>query len=112
MKKITLVLIIATTFIIGGGVGYFSGNSMKNDDAQNKKLRDSVTMMKEQESAIKKMGEMMQSGGAMMQEMGTKYSDNGALSKGKDLQMLGEKYLKDTTTKAASDDSMKGMMSN
>ncbi|KKQ62209.1 MAG: hypothetical protein UT03_C0035G0005 [Candidatus Moranbacteria bacterium GW2011_GWD2_38_7] len=112
MKKITLVLIIVVTFIIGGGVGYFSGNSMKGDDAQDKKMRDSVTMMKDQESAIKKMGEMMQSSGAMMQEMGTKYSDNGALSKGKDLQLLGEKYLKDTTKKAESDDSMKGIMGN
>ena len=111
MKKLTLVLFVVVAFIIGGGIGYYSG-SMKSDEAQSKKLRDSVTMMKDQESAIKKMGEMMQSSGAMMQEMGTKYSDNGALDKGKDLQLLGEKYLKDTTKKVESNDSMKSMMGN
>ena len=112
MKNITLALIIAAAFITGGGIGYFSGKSTKSDDTQNKALRDSVTMMKEQASTIQKMGEMMQSSGAIMQEMGTKYSDDGALMRGKDLQMLGEKYLKDATMTSGNSDAMKHMMGN
>ena len=112
MKNITLVLVIAVTLIVGGGIGYSFGKNTKSGGAESKELRDSVTMMKEQASTIKKMGEMMQSSGTMMQAMGTKYSDDGAVMRGKDMQMLGEKYLKDTTMKSGNSDSMKNMMGN
>lgn len=93
MKTITLVISIVISLIIGGSVGYFSGKGANDNSAQTKKLQDSITMMKEQSSSIQKMAEMMKSSGIFMQEHGIEHKDDTIISKGKDLQMLGEKYM-------------------
>lgn len=49
----------------------------------------------------------MTSSGIMMQEMGTKYKDNEATVRGRDLQMLGEKYFKDNASASTSGHDMK-----
>ena len=67
-------------------------------------------MMKEQSSSIQKMAEMMKSSGLVMQEMGTKYNDDEAISKGKDLQMIGEKYMVENAKATEKDASMKESM--
>ena len=92
MKTTILVISIVISLVIGGSVGYFSGKGANDDGAQTKKLQDSATMMKEQSSSIQKMAEMMKSSGLVMQEMGMKYKDDDAVSKGKDLEMIGVKY--------------------
>ena len=112
MKSTTLIIGIVISLIIGGGIGYASGKGTNNNSAQPKELEDSVTMMKEQSAAIQKMAEMMKTGGALMQELGMKYKNDEATVEGKDLEMFGEKYLKDTTTTSGSSDSMKQMMGN
>ena len=112
MKTTTLVISIVVSLIIGGSVGYFSGKSANDNSDQTKKLQDSITMMKEQSSSIQKMAEMMKSSGLVMQEMGMEYKDDEAVSKGRDLEIVGEKYLKDTTTTSGSSNTMEQMMGN
>ncbi len=112
MKNTTLVISIVVSLIIGGGIGYVSGENTNSNGSQDKELQDSIIMMKEQSASIQKMGEMMKSGGRAMQEMGMKYKDDEAINKGKDLQMLGEKYLKDAAITSGRDDSMKQIMDN
>lgn len=110
MKTTTLIISIVISLVIGGSIGYFSGKSTNDNGAQTKKLQDSVTMMKEQSLSIKKMAEMMKSSGLVMQEMGTKYKDDEAISKGKDLQMIGEKYIVENAKATEKDASMKESM--
>jgi len=110
MKPVTLVTSIVISLIIGGSVGYFSGKGANENSDQTKKLQDSITMMKEQSSNIQKMAEIMKSNGLVMQEMGTKYKDDEAISKGKDLQMIGEKYMGAKATEHSG--AMKDMMGN
>lgn len=109
MKTTTLIISIVLSLIIGGSVGYFSGKGANDNTEQTKKLQDSITMMKEQSSSIQKMTEMMIAGGIFMQEHGTEHKDEEAVSKGKDMQMIGEKYMKENT-KAKKDDHMKENM--
>ena len=109
MKNITLVISIVIALIIGGGVGYSFGNGSNTDAADTKKLQDSVSMMKEQSAKIQKMGEMMKTGGGMMQAMGVKYNDEEAVTTGKDLEAVGVKYMGENKTQEGSG-SMKQMM--
>jgi len=110
MKNITLVIGIIIALTIGAGVGYSFGKGSKDNRVETKKMEDAISMMKEQSASIQKMAEMMKSGGSAMQEMSMKYKDDEAMVKGKDLQMLGEKYLKDAATTSGNSDSMKQMM--
>ncbi|MEK7564826.1 MAG: hypothetical protein AAB501_01145 [Patescibacteria group bacterium] len=70
----------------------------------------SITMMKEQSVSIQKMAEMMKSGGVTMQELGMKYKDENAVEKGKDLQAVGEKYVKENEKATEDSASMKQIM--
>ena len=106
----TTVIAIVISLIIGGGIGYSSGKGMNNNSAQTKELQDSVTMMKEQSASIQKMAELMKSSGVAMQEMGMTYKDDGAVSRGKDLEMMGDKYMKENVKASAGSDTMKSMM--
>ncbi len=90
--KTSLIIGIVTSLVIGGSVGYFSGKSTNDNGAKTKELQDSITMMNEQSTNIQKMAEMMKSSGVAMQEMGVKYKDDEVISKGKDLETIGEKY--------------------
>ena len=110
MKTTILAISIVISLIIGGSVGYFSGKGINDNSVQTKKLQDSITMMKEQSSSIQKMAEMMKSSGLVMQEIGTKYKDDEAISKGKDLQMIGERYMVENAKATEKDASMKESM--
>ncbi len=101
---------ILITLIIGGGTGYVLGKGMNDSGSEAKKLQDSITMMKTQSLSIQKMGEMMQSSGLVMQAIGMKYKDDEAISKGKDLEAVGEKYIKENTKAVEEDTSMKKSM--
>ncbi|MEK7629422.1 MAG: hypothetical protein AAB394_02750, partial [Patescibacteria group bacterium] len=70
----------------------------------------SITMMKEQSVSIQKMAEMMKSGGVTMQELGMKYKDESAVEKGKDMQAIGEKYVKENEKATEGSASMKDIM--
>ena len=110
MKTTILAISIVVSLVVGGSVGYFSGKGTNDNGVQTKKLQDSMTMMKEQSSSIQKMGEMMKSSGLVMQEMGTMYKNDEAISKGKDLQMIGEKYMMENAEATEKDTSMKESM--
>ncbi|MEK7606750.1 MAG: hypothetical protein AAB444_00940 [Patescibacteria group bacterium] len=112
MKTTTLIISIVISLVIGGSIGYFSGKSTNDNGDQTKKLQDSVTMMKEQSSSIQKMAEMMKSSGLVMQEVGIKYKDDEAISEGKDLQMIGEKYMGANTKATENSGTMKNLMGN
>ncbi len=110
MKNIALVLGIIIALIVGGGAGYSFGKSANDNGAQAKELKDSIAMMKEQSTKIQKMGEMMKSGGIMLQEMGMKYNDDGAVAKGKDMEAFGEKYMGENKKASEASGSMKQIM--
>ena len=103
--KNTITIIIVAVLALGGG--YFLGGS---GNVSESKLQDSVDMMKEQSANIKKMAEIMKSSGLSMQEMGMKYSDDGLVADGKDLQAIGEKYIQENIKAAGSNESMKKAM--
>ena len=106
----TTVIGIVIALIIGGGIGYSAGKGMNNNGAQTKELQDSVTMMKEQSVSIQKMAELMKTSGVAMQEMGMTYKDDSAVSAGKDLEMMGDKYMKENTKAVEGNGAMKSMM--
>ena len=91
--KTTQITIITIALIIGLGGGYLLGKSSANNemDMQMSANTSSGDMTAHMES-MKKMAEMMKSSGAIMQEIGTKYENSDALTKGKDLEMMGIKY--------------------
>lgn len=105
MKNIIIIIIVA---VVAGGIGYAFGGS--SGGMQDKKLQESITMMKEQSGNIQKMAEMMKSNGVVMQELGMKYKDETAIEKGKDLQAVGEKYVKENEKATTGDASMKNIM--
>ncbi len=112
MKNTTLVISIILSLVIGGSIGYVSGKGTNSNDAQSKELQDSISMMKEQSASIKKMAEIMKTSGTMMQTMGMTYKDEEAISKGKDLEMMGEKYLGENAKASEGSGAMKSMMGN
>ncbi|MEK7109018.1 MAG: hypothetical protein AAB919_01110 [Patescibacteria group bacterium] len=101
MNNIIVAAVIA--LVLGAGGGYVTGKSSVNTQQNDKQLQDAVTMMKSQSSNIKQMGDMMKSGGTMMQDMGMKYKEDTLVQQGKDMQAIGEKYLEENTkdTKAS-----------
>ena len=111
MKNNTLMTVIITLIVAGGG-GYMFGKSSAGAVVDTKGVEDSVRMMKEQSASIKTMGEMMKSSGLMMQEMGVKYKDERAITTGKDLEVVGGKYMRDDEEASAENASMKQMMGN
>lgn len=112
MKTTTFVIGIIIALIIGTGAGYSLGKGTGNDSGENKELQDSITMMKEQSATIKKMAEIMTTSGLMMQTIGATYKDDMVVSKGKDLEMMGEKYVGENTKASESNGTMKNMMEN
>lgn len=106
----TTIIGILIALIIGGGTGYSFGKSMSSGGTEYKKLQDAITMMKEQSTSIKKMAEMMKSGGIALQELGTMYKDDSAVSKGKDLEAVGQKYVEENTKAIEKDSSMQKSM--
>lgn len=106
----TTIIGIVIALIIGGGIGYSAGKGMNNKGVQTKELQDSVAMMKEQSANIQKMAELMKSSGMVMQEMGMTYKDDGAVSGGKDLEMMGDKYMKENAKASTGSGAMKSMM--
>lgn len=91
MNSTTIVGVIIG-LVIGAGGGYFiaSGASSGNA-ADQKKLQDSVSMMKDQAASIKEMAAMMQSSGNALQTAGMQYKDDALVQQGKDLQAVAAK---------------------
>ncbi len=110
MKTTTFVVGIIIALTIGGGIGYSSGKSMNNNSVQTKELQDSITMMKEQSKSIQTMAEIMKTGGIKMQEIGMELKNDDAISKGKDIEMMGEKYIKENIKAVESSGTMNSMM--
>ncbi|MEK7576327.1 MAG: hypothetical protein AAB482_01395 [Patescibacteria group bacterium] len=104
MKNIALIVVVA---VIGIAVGYFIGSSNGMND---KKLEDSIAMMKEQSMSIQKMAEMIKSSGMVMQGMGMKYKDDTVVAQGKDFEAFGDKYSKENAKAIEKDASMKQIM--
>jgi len=103
------ILGIVGALIIGVGGGYVTGKGTVDTQEGAKKLQEVTSMMNEQSTSIKQMGEMMKATGLSIQGMGMKYKDDTLVSEGKDLQAVGERYLKEDNTKATEGD-MKQMM--
>lgn len=108
----TIIIVAVVSLIIGGSVGYYSGKGPTENTDQTKKLQDSIVMMKEQSSSIKTMAEMMKANGLSLQEAGTKYKDEGMMSMGKDMEMIGVKYMGENAKATESTGTMKNMMGN
>lgn len=94
------ILSIIVALVIGAGGGYVTGKGADTTQTDGKKLQEVTAMMNEQATGIKQMGEMMKTTGLSIQDMGMKYKDDSLVAEGKDLQAVGEKYLKENTTKA------------
>ncbi|MFZ2152344.1 MAG: hypothetical protein WAV09_04540 [Minisyncoccia bacterium] len=108
--KTTQIIIIALFFIIGLSGGYFLGeNSRKNEKDIHAGMTSETEMTAHMES-MKKMAEMMKAGGTMMQSMGTMYKDDKAIMTGKDLEMMANKYLPDTSSTTGTTNSPHSMM--
>ncbi len=108
--KATTIIGIVIALILGGVGGYVFSKGSSNPGEPDKKLQDSIAMMKEQSSNIRKMGEMMKSSGVAVQEMGMKYKDDAAVNLGKDLEVFGNKYLQADAKASGSDTTMKKVM--
>lgn len=108
----TTIIVAVISLVIGGSAGYYSGKGSDGNTDQTKKLQDSIAMMKEQSSNIKTMAEMMKSNGLSLQEAGTKYKDEGIMSMGKDMEMVGAKYSGENTKATESTGTMENMMEN
>lgn len=104
-----LVLGIIISLIIGAGAGYSFGKGANNNDVKIKEFQDSVTMMNEQATTIQKMAGMMKSSGIMMQELGAKYKEEESVMKGKDLEVMGGKYMTEVMNSAKAHSSMMQM---
>ena len=111
MNTKILIAIIVTVIVAGSG-GYMIGKSSTDTDTTSQGQQASITMMREQAESIKQMSTMMQSSGRTMQELGTQYNDDMMMSKGKDLEMFGQKYMREESEATQSNDSMKKMMGN
>lgn len=107
MKNILIAVVI---FVLAGGGGYVMGKSGNTSAQDAKKMQDSITMMKEQSATISKMGEMMKTNGALMQEAGMKFNDESMQMSGKDMQALAAKYIKDNESQTTTSGSMKSLM--
>ncbi len=94
MNKNTIIVIVLT-FIVAGGLGYSVGMNSEGMTTSAKDIEESIAMMKDQAVSIEQMGEMMKLSGVMMQEFGVKYNDDMMMSKGKDLEAVGEKYMQE-----------------
>ena len=119
MNSTTLVT-AAITLIIGAGAGYAfaMGNTQEDVGMTKKQVHDSIVMMKGQSAAIETMSKMMIEAGTMMQEKsmmnksaGMMMNDDTMMQKGKDLKVLGEKYMVDNKAMSESSDEMKKTMS-
>ena len=112
MQNNTLITLVVTLIVAGGG-GYLLGKGATSGDTTKEKLlQDSITMMNEQAISIQKMGEMMQSNGLLMQEMGMQYKDERMVSAGKDLEVVGANHMKANREASDADDGMGQMMGN
>lgn len=98
--------------VIGVIIGYsVTGSNSGSSSADAKKIADSVVMMKDQETGLKQMAEVMKANGSMMQDMGMKYKDDGLVNGGKDMLLMSEKYMK-TMTATGTNSTMNKMMGN
>ena len=105
MKNIVTIILILVA-VIGG---YWFGQSGLEMNDKDKASQDAIEMMKKQSISIQQMSEMMKSNGMLMQEFGTKYNNDMMISKGKDLEVIGKKYMSENAS-ASGSGAMKQMM--
>ena len=106
--KNTIFVVLVVVAAIGG---YWVGQSGMSGSANSAASQDSIAMMKKQSASIQQMSELMKSSGMMMQELGAKYQNGIMISKGKDLEVIGKKYM-DENASASGSGAMKQMMGN
>ena len=99
-NSITVAVILA--LIVGGGGGYVVGKSSVGSQSS-KEMQDAIVMMKDQSTMIKQ-------GGMSLQDACMRYKDDSLVQKGKDLQVIGEKYLNEDTSRSTEGDMGKMMM--
>ncbi len=90
------IIIGAVIGILLGGFGGYSIGQTSGTGASSDKIAKTEEMMKTAETSMQEMGKQMLSSGAMMQELGIKYSDETLVSSGKDLIIMGQKSQKET----------------
>lgn len=97
----TTITSALVALIIGAGAGYLAGNGATATGSEAKALHESVVMMKEQSASIQEMAKLMLSTGTALQDIGMKYNDSAAVSRGKDVEAVAAKYVKAETTTSA-----------
>jgi hypothetical protein len=107
--KTNLIITIIATLIIGLGGGYYVGKASSSSNSQGATSMMTGMSMEDHDEGMKKMAEMMKSGGMVMQAMGTKYSNQEAVIMGKDMEMVGVKYMIDMSTSTTNSHSMHNM---
>ncbi len=85
---------IVVALIVGGAGGYFVGQN--GASTANASLVQQMTdMMKADGTSMEKMGGIMMQAGVLLEERGTKYSDQEMVMMGKDLSVNGKKHQSD-----------------
>ena len=110
MNNSITIISILIALVLGGGGGYMAGKQASNVGFTAKDMQDAIVMMKGQSAGIEKMAAMMKSSGIMMEERGTTYKDDEMVMKGKDLEVIADKYMKDNATQSGGSNSMEQMM--
>lgn len=104
---ITLGIIIA--LLIGGIGGYVAGKNSTNS-THAEEIQQMTDMMKSDGESAAKMGGMMMTAGAMLEDRGTKYNDQEMVMMGKDLSVSGKKHQQDGQSMTSGN--MMGMTAN
>lgn len=108
--KTTQITIITIALIVGLGGGYLIGKSSANNEMNMQMSTNTSSDMTAHMESMKKMAEMMKTSGMMMQETGMKYKDDAVTIKGKDMEVVADKYMKENTATSSMDHSMPNMM--
>ena len=87
----TTALGIVVALIVGGAGGYFVGQNGAST-ANAAQVQQMTDMMKTDGTSMEKMGGMMMQAGVLLEERGTKYSDQEMVMMGKDLRANGQKH--------------------
>lgn len=89
MNKTTIIATVIA-LVIGGGTGYMTGGS-NTAPADTTKVAELTKMITADGEQMKKMGDIMVKASALLEERGTKYSDNDLMMTAKDLSAYGTK---------------------
>lgn len=91
MNNTTALIAIIVALIVGGAGGYFVGQNGAST-VNTSQVQQMTDMMKADGMSMEKMGGMMMQAGVLLEERGTKYSDQEMVMMGKDLSANGKKH--------------------